>query len=528
MLPLICSPTSSFSPARSICRERSTRPSISITSHRRLRLRSATGASRRFWLRSVVGALLVGLIYAADWDGYLRFAFAQDFGEPDPVFGHDLGFYVFVLPFVEKLQNTITFLAFLVTAVLGAAYAQAGSLRYTPGQGIEAPRAVRSHLLANAILFLLAWASGYVLDRYDLLIDFRRRVWCRLHGCDDQAMDALGRRSDHGGLRGRAVHPGVARPGRPAADSPWRLRRRHGRAFGLPSLAVQQFVEPNELELETPYLRRNIAFTRAAFGLETVEERAYSADASLDAATIDANRDTVDNIRLWDWRPLSQTFKQLQQIRTYYTFLDVDIDRYRFGDNYRQVLLSARELSRELPGKGVTWVNRRLQYTHGFGVVMSPAADKTPDGRPVLLVKDLPPETPPGLSLDEAAIYYGEEDSGYRIVTTGVREFDYPRGDENVYTRYGGDGGVPLSSFWRRLLYAWLEFDVGILVSDYIGPESRIQFWRAVQERIGKLAPSSSSIPIPTSSSMGVACSGSRTPTPSPAATLMPNRRKTA
>ena len=203
-------------------------------------------------------------------------------------------------------------------------------------------------------------------------------------------------------------------------------------------------VEPNELELETPYLKRNIAFTRAAFALETIEERAYSAGASLDAATIDANRDTVDNIRLWDWRPLSQTFRQLQQIRTYYTFLDVDIDRYRFGDDYRQVLLSARELSRELPGKGGTWVNRRLQYTHGFGVVMSPAADKTPDGRPVLLVKDLPPETPPGLSLDEAAIYYGEEDSGYRIVTTGVREFDYPRGDENVYTRYGGNGGVPL------------------------------------------------------------------------------------
>src|ERR671919_2591409 len=120
---------------------------------------------------SLVAALIVGLIYAADWDGYLRFAFTQNFGETDPVFGHDLGFYLFVLPFVEKLQNTVTFLAFLVTAVLGAAYAQAGSLRYTPGHGIEAPRAVRSHHLANAILFLLAWASGYVLDRYDLLID---------------------------------------------------------------------------------------------------------------------------------------------------------------------------------------------------------------------------------------------------------------------------------------------------------------------------------------------------------------------
>ena len=200
----------------------------------------------------------------------------------------------------------------------------------------------------------------------------------------------------------------------------------------LPFSVQQLVVEPNELELETPYLERNIAFTRAAFALEAIEERAYSADISLDADAIDANPDTIDNIRLWDWRPLSQTFKQLQQIRTYYTFLDVDIDRYRFGDDYRQVLLSARELSRELAGKGGTWVNRRLQYTHGYGVVMSPAAEKFTDGRPVLLIKDLPPRTPPGLSLDEAAIYYGEEDSGYRIVATGVREFDYPSGDENV------------------------------------------------------------------------------------------------
>jgi uncharacterized protein len=440
---------------------------------------------------SLAGALIVGLIYAADWDGYLRFAFAQNFGETDPVFGRDLGFYVFVLPFVEKLHNTVTLLAFLVTAVLGAAYAQAGSLRYTPGEGIEAPRAVRSHLLANAILFLLAWASGYVLDRYDLLIDSSGAVFGA--GYTDVTITRWALWAAAVVTVAFAVGLYILASRGRAGQLPILLG---GFAGGMVALlgflpsAVQQFVvEPNELELETPYLRRNIAFTRAAFGLETVEERAYSANARLNAATIDANRDTVDNIRLWDWRPLSQTFKQLQQIRTYYTFLDVDIDRYRFGDNYRQVLLSARELSRELPGKGVTWVNRRLQYTHGFGVVMSPAADKTPDGRPVLLVKDLPPETPPGLSLDEAAIYYGEEDSGYRIVTTGVREFDYPRGDENVYTRYGGDGGVPLSSFWRRLLYAWLEFDVGILVSDYIGPESRIQFWRAVQERIGKLAP---------------------------------------
>jgi len=152
---------------------------------------------------------------------------------------------------------------------------------------------------------------------------------------------------------------------------------------------VQRFVvAPNELELETPYLERNIAFTRAAFALENIEEREYSAGGALDAGTIETNRPTVDNIRLWDWRPLSQTFRQLQQIRTYYTFLDVDIDRYRFGDDYRQVLLSARELAPELPGKRNTWVNRRLQFTHGYGAVMSPASGKTADGRPVLLVKD--------------------------------------------------------------------------------------------------------------------------------------------
>ena len=440
---------------------------------------------------SLVVALLVGLTYAADWDGYLRFAFAQGLGETDPVFGHDLGFYVFVLPFVEKLQNTVTLLAFLVTALLGAAYAQAGSLRYTPGQGIGAPHAVRSHLLANGILFLMAWASGYVLDRYDLLTNSSGAVFGA--GYTDVMVTRWA-------LWAAAVVTVAFAVGLYILLS-------HGRAGLLPILlggfaggmvallgflpfAVQQFVvEPNELELETPYLERNIAFTRAAFGLETIEIRPYSADSKLEAATIDANRDTVDNIRLWDWRPLSQTFKQLQQIRTYYTFRDVDVDRYRLGDEYSQVLLSARELSPELPGRSETWVNRRLQYTHGFGIVMSPAAKKTPDGRPVLLVKDLPPETPPGLPLDEAAIYYGEEDSGYRIVTTGVREFDYPRGDENVYTRYGGHGGVPLSSFWRRFLYAWLEFDVGILISDYIEPESRIQLWRAVQDRIGKLAP---------------------------------------
>ena len=171
-------------------------------------------------------------------------------------------------------------------------------------------------------------------------------------------------------------------------------------------------VVPNELALEEPYLRRDIASTRKAFGLAAVEVRAYEPSSTLDMTAIEAHRDTIDNIRLWDWQPLQQTFRQLQQIRSYYTFEDVDVDRYRLGDSQRQVLLAARELSRELPGKGITWVNRRLQYTHGYGLVMAPAADKSPDGRPVFIIDDIPPVAPPSLGVRQPAIYYGEEDFG--------------------------------------------------------------------------------------------------------------------
>ena len=255
-------------------------------------------------------------------------------------------------------------------------------------------------------------------------------------------------------------------------------------------MSVQRFVVlPNELALEEPYLQRDIEFTRQAFGLSSVQVRTYDPKAALGMAEIDANQDTIGNIRLWDWQPLQQTFRQLQQIRSYYTFQDVDIDRYAVGGRPRQVLLSARELSPDLPGKGVTWVNRRLQYTHGYGLVMAPAADKTADGRPVFLIDDIPPVAPPALAVARPAIYFGEEESGYRIVNSGVPEFDYPSGDQNVYTRYDGRGDVVLDSWLKRLVFAWQQSDISILISDYVRPDSRIQIWRQIQTRIAKLAP---------------------------------------
>ena len=257
----------------------------------------------------------------------------------------------------------------------------------------------------------------------------------------------------------------------------------------IPAGFQSLIVEPNELELETPFLRHNIALTRAAYGLDKIDVRFHTAEAKLNAVQVHENQSTIDNIRIWDHRPLSQTFRQLQQIRTYYTFSDVDVDRYWIDGDYRQVMLAARELSVELPSKGGSWVNRHLQYTHGYGLAMCLAADKDDQGGPVFIVEDLPPKGSPDLTVSRPEIYYGTEMTSYQIVSTGVKEFDYPKGDQNVYTSYAGHGGVLLDSFWKKALFAWHQFDVNIVLSSYLLPQSRIQLWRTVQQSVSRSAP---------------------------------------
>jgi uncharacterized membrane protein (UPF0182 family) len=450
------------------------------------------GVIRAFELLApLIAALVIGLGFAEGWDAFIRFLWAQPFGQTDPLYGHDIGFYLFRLPFLDRIQNTVTMLAFAATVLLFIAYRRAGLIGYRPAVGIVAPRAVLNHVLANAVLFLLAWASGYVLDRYGLLTESTGAVFGAGYTAVHVTRFALWAAALLTVLFALAAYAAVAAG---------RARLVFALAGGflgamlmiqvvLPVAVQRLMVEPNELELEQPYLKRNIDLTRTAFGLDAVESRAYDPKPTLTMAEIEANEDTVNNIRLWDWQPLKQTFRQLQQIRTYYTFEDVDVDRYPLHGDLRQVLLSGRELSQNLPGKGITWVNRRLQYTHGYGLVMTPGADKTPDGRPVLVIRDIPPATPPGLEVQEPAIYYGEEESGYRLVNTGVREFDYPKGDDNVYTSYQGHGGVLLDTSLKRLVYAWHEFDINLLISDYLRADSRIQLWRQIQDRIGKIAP---------------------------------------
>jgi uncharacterized membrane protein (UPF0182 family) len=257
----------------------------------------------------------------------------------------------------------------------------------------------------------------------------------------------------------------------------------------LPAVFQKFFVQPSELALETPYLKNHIEFTRKAYQLGTIQETSYPALADLTSAVIARNQDTIQNIRLWDSRPLLQTYQQTQAIRLYYQFHNVGVDRYRLVDGYHQVMLATRELSPELPVKAQTWVNQYLQFTHGYGVVMNFVTKKVGGGFPKYLLENIPAESAYGLNITQPAIYYGESMPGYRIVATGIKEFDYPKGNDNVYTSYDGKGGIPLDSFWKKLLFAWTRKDVNILLTSYLTPDSRIQIWRTVQERVAQIAP---------------------------------------
>ena len=259
-----------------------------------------------------------------------------------------------------------------------------------------------------------------------------------------------------------------------------------GEGYGT---VLQRFVvSPNEQNLESPFIQHNIDATRRAFGLDTVEARDLSGDALLTREDVTRNATTIENVRLWDHQPLLDTFGQLQVIRTYYDFVSVDNDRYRIDGKLRQIMLSPRELNTaSLPNR--TWVNDRLTFTHGYGLTLGPVNQVTEEGLPVLFVGNLPLETTPELPIEEPSLYFGELPNDYVIVRTGTSEFHYPRGEDNVFNQYDGQGGLAIGSLWRKLVFAFRFGAYQILLSDDINDESRILFLRNIRERVQKLAP---------------------------------------
>jgi len=438
---------------------------------------------------ATVVSLLFGLAAAGRWETWLTWRNQVAFGQSDPILGLEVGFYVFSLPmwqFVRGVAQALVIAAGLTSLAL---YFVTGSLTSGFPSRVVVRGPVRRHLalLGAAFFLLLAW--GAWLSRAEHLLEPTPLIFGASYA------DVFARIPASGLLAVASVIAAGLCVLHALSNRNWPVPA----AVGLYLLvtigtevyagALQRFVvTPNEQTRESPYIQHNIDATRRAFALDSVEERELSGDAALTQADIARNGATLENVRLWDHQPLLETFGQIQEIRTYYDFVSVDNDRYRVNGALRQVMLSARELnSASLPNR--TWVNERLTFTHGYGLTLGPVNQVTREGLPVLFVRDLPPVTNEGFTIDQPSLYFGELSNDYVIVGTDTREFHYPRGDDNVFTQYDGQAGLSLGSLWRKVLFALRFGAYQLVLSDDIGAESRILFNRNIGERVRLIAP---------------------------------------
>ena len=455
----------------------------------------------------IVVMLLISLLVASkgsyQWDLFLRYLFQQPFGNTDPVFAKDIGFYVFSLPFYLFIQNGLLILFILVGLLTMGWYLKEGALQvigdFTQAEGrpVSVPKVTialkaKKHLifLAGIVVLLLAW--GYHLKIYKLLYstqgpafgasytDVHIKVWAYWILIAFSLGLAVVFFLNVVKPRTKVIMIGAG---------VW-IGAVVVFATILPSMVQKLVVKPNELAKESPYIAYNIDYTRKAYNLNKIQEVNFPVSDTLSAGDIEEHNVTIQNIRIWDDRPLLQTYRQIQSIRLYYDFNNVDVDRYLINKQLRQVTLAARELAlNQLPPQANTWVNRHLIYTHGYGLTLSPVNEVTSEGLPYLLIKDLPPSFDADLKIDRPEIYYGEKTDDYVLVKTRTKEFDYPKGDKNVYTTYQGTGGVPIESFPRRLLFALGFLDPQILFTAYLSPESRIMYNRQINKRVSSIAP---------------------------------------
>ena len=449
----------------------------------------------------VIMSLIFGSVLAARWELFLRFTNSVPFGQIDPVYGQDLGFYIFNLPVYSFVQGWILGLGIVTLLATVALNFINFSLR---GTSYTLSGARLAHVSVIAAVIMLAMAVGHWIDRWALVLSEDGAVFGATFA------DLNARRP---ALLIMTIIAAAAAILMAANVYLRELRIVIGAVvlwvvLGLvlnsawPAVIQQFSVTPNEFVRESPYIARNIELTRQAFALDRIEEAFFQAESDVGVELIEDNLKTINNIRLWDYRPLSSVYRQIQLIRPYYDFKDADVDRYYINGEYRQVLLSAREVAPEkLNPQDQTWVNNKLSYTHGIGIAMSPATEFTQEGRPEFYAQDIPVdgaipvglrdgETPPDIVVNNPRIYYGENTVDYVIVNSNTQEIDYQTEAGDLFrNHYDGSGGVVLDSFFRKLAYAWQFGDVNILISGEITPNSRLQYRRQIQERVASVAP---------------------------------------
>jgi hypothetical protein len=465
-------------------------------------------------LALVIG-LFVGLGASGDWLDVQRLLHAAPWGVQDPIFHHDYSFYVFKLPFWHDVYSLLTgaLVACLLFAL--AAYVALGNLvtvtMSPPGAETDAqgnpllrrspvPRTIAVRPEGRAVAHVSAllgalFAVGAVGSLF--------RAWDLLYSHAGVVAGA-GYTDVHARLPGTRVTLVCALAlAAMLFVNVWRRRWRWP-LFAVagwivllivvrgvwPGLVQSLVVNPNQQEKEQQYIAYNVAATRNAYRLDAVKVQEYPLVGDLTTAKLQANDVTLRNIRLWDPRTLLTSYRQLQELRPYYDFKDVDVDRYTVNGVYRETMLSARELNIDrLPDNAQTWVNQHITYTHGFGVVVSAVNQVTPDGSPDFLVKDIPPVSQGNLTVDQPRIYYGEMGTDYTLVKTSAPEFDYPGGGGDVFTEYQGSGGIPIGSGWRRLAYAFRFGTIKFLTTGYIDSDSRIIVRNNIKDRLAAAAP---------------------------------------
>jgi uncharacterized protein len=435
-------------------------------------------------------SLMFGFIGSSQAMGVLQFIHRVSFGAVDPVFGRDIGWFVFVLPQLSAWLGIVRTLVVIALIGSGLLYLFRGLIHVAPRARIDEP-AGRHIAALIAAFFVLSAIQTWFVSIPNLVYS----TTGPLVGASYTDLHA----------RYPAMHLVAVAALLAAATVIYGLMRRKLAFYsvvavvsyvvfsvvvgGLFPAAMQRFiVAPTELTRETPQLQRYIAATRRAWDLDSVETRDLNGIGNLTLDDIRSNAGTIQNVRLWDREPLLQTFGQLQEIRTYYDFVNVDDDRYMIDGRYRQVMLAPRELnSASLPTR--SFINQHLTFTHGMGLTLGPVNEVTSEGLPVLFVKDLPPASTVSLKVTRPQIYFGELTDEHVFVNTRQPEFDYPSGDANISTRYSGTGGVPIGNVLKRALFAIKFGALNILLSGDIGSGSRVMYNRQIKERVGKAMP---------------------------------------
>lgn len=440
-----------------------------------------------FLVVSIVLGFFTSSISTGAWEIVQKYLHKSPFGTVDPIFNQDIGFYIFDLPFLQLAYSLLTGVIVLTGIIVGIVYLL---LNFRSNHGTyRLDLSEKLHLSALAVIFFAVKAFGYRLQMYNLLYSPRGVVFGASYTDVNVQLFALQVLLVVVGLLAlftlinifmknmKLIYIGIG---------VWVL-------FSIilggvyPGIIQKYRVEPNEIEMEKPYIAHNIHHTLQAYGLSDIEVRNFPATTDLSLQDVEGADDIIENIRLWDWRPLQKTYGQLQELRPYYDIKNVDIDRYVIDGVYRQVMLAPREMNQAgLPERAQTWINQVLKFTHGMGVVMSPVNVVTPEGLPELYIKNIPPTSLIDLEITQPRIYFGERTNNYVIANSKNGEFDYSESDPYFYT---GQGGIPIKNFWRRLAFAIKYSTVKFLLSSDVVPESKVLFDRDIMTRVKKIAP---------------------------------------